>query len=390
MTAPEARVLDSTLRFELCRESDVPALMEFIGTEWRAGHILSRDEDLLRWQFAPELLHGRRASGPTVLLAWLDGTIVGMLGLTGFDLTVLGDRYPAIWLSHWFAAPAYRRYSVALRLLWAARDLGIDALVTLGANDVSTRLLTRLGLELIPSLPRWVGVFDVAGAVELVRAAGREVSLQDAEQLCRRHLVAPPEATALPGGFGAVGWSPSTAAAWNRFWGERLAPRLVGATRDDAYLQWRYVAHPRFAYQVRVARRDTDGAVEGLLVFRAEQVEGVASRVLRVVEFLATPAAEPCLVRSLLEAAREAGAAGADFYCSSAHAARALARAGFRREAADAPVPFPSRLQPLESGVYPMTTLVRLPGVWRPTLGRLMTEGCVYITKADGDQDRPN
>jgi len=37
-----------------------------------------------------------------------------------------------------------------------------------------------------------------------------------------------------------------------------------------------------------------------------------------------------------------------------------------------------------------MTTLVRLPGVWRPTLGRLITEGCVYITKADGDQDRPN
>ena len=390
MTAATEHVLDPALRFELCRESDIPALMEFIGTEWRAGHILSRDEELLRWQFAPELLRGRRAPGPTVLLARLDGAIVGMLGLTGFDLTVLGDRYPAIWLSHWFAAPAYRRYSVALRLLWAARDLGIEALVTLGANDVSARLLQRLGLELIPRLPRWVGVFDVPGAVELVRAADGGISAQDAEQLCRRHLVTPPETAAPSGAFRAVGWSAGTAAAWNRFWGERLAPRLVGATRDDAYLQWRYLAHPRFAYQVRFARRDADGAVEGLVVYRAEQVDGLASRVFRVVEFLATAAAEPCLVRSLLEATREAGAVGADFYCSSAHSARALTRAGFHREAADAPVPFPSRLQPLEAGLYPMTTLVRLPGVWRPRLERLVTEGRLYITKSDGDQDRPN
>src|SRR3989440_8856987 len=104
--------------------------MRFIGTEWRAGHIFSRDEQLLRWQFAPERLRGRQAPGPTVLLAWLDGVIVGMLGLTGFELNVVGDRCPAIWLSHWFAAPAHRRHNVALRLLWAARDLGFEAIAT--------------------------------------------------------------------------------------------------------------------------------------------------------------------------------------------------------------------------------------------------------------------
>ena len=51
------RALDSALRFALCGEQDVPALMRFIGTEWRAGHVFSRDERLLRWQFAQRTSH---------------------------------------------------------------------------------------------------------------------------------------------------------------------------------------------------------------------------------------------------------------------------------------------------------------------------------------------
>jgi len=88
-------------------------------------------------------------------------------------------------------------------------------------------------------------------------------------------------------------------------------------------------------------------------------------------------------------AGREAGAVAADFYCSSARAAQPLASAGFQREAADASIVFPARLQPLESGPYPMTTLVRLPGMWRGTLARLVADGRLYVTKSDGDQDRP-
>ena len=124
-------------------------------------------------------------------------------------------------------------------------------------------------------------------------------------------------------------------------------------------------------------------------MFRLEQVAGGTARLLRIVELLATAAAEPSLVRSVLAAGREAGCVAADFYCSSARAAQPLARAGFEREVADAAIVFPARLQPLESGHYPMTTLVRLPGVWRGTLARLVADGGLYITKSDGDQDRP-
>jgi len=390
MTALSQPIVDAAPRVEFCRDADVPALMRFIGSQWHPDHVLSRDETLLRWQFAPERLQGQRAPGPTVMLAWLEGEIIGMLGLTGFEFNALGERYPAMWLSQWFATPAHRRHNVALRLMWAARDLRLEAMATLGANTSSARLLARLGFELIPSLSRWVGVFDVPAAAELVCGANPTLGLPAAAALCRTHLVRPPTGAKAMGSLRAVDWSTDTAAAWDRCWNGVLARQIVAACRDAAYLNWRYVSHPRFEYQLRGAQRASDGAVEGIVVWRVERVRDRATWVLRIVEFLGTPAAEAVLARSVLEAGRDSGAAMGDFYCASARSAEVLVRAGFQR--APAPpggVVFPSRFQPLESQHFPMTTLVRLPGAWRGRMRELLDEGRLYITKSDGDQDRP-
>ena len=192
------------------------------------------------------------------------------------------------------------------------------------------------------------------------------------------------------GGLRVVEWSTDTAAAWDRCWSGVLARRFVGACRDAAYVTWRYVSHPRFEYQLRCAQRASDGTVEGIAVWRVERVRDRATWVLRIVEFLGSPAAEEVLAQSVLEGARDSGAALGDFYCASARAAEVLARIGFQRApAVPGDVVFPSRFQPLESQHFPMTTLVRLPGAWRGRMRELLDEGRLYITKSDGDQDRP-
>lgn len=393
MTAAREPSAGQALRVELCREADVPLLMQFIGAHWRAGHILSRDETLLRWQFAPALLRGQDALGPTVLLAWCDEAIVGMLGLTGFDFNMAGERLPAVWLSHWFSLPAHRGHNVALRLFWAARQQGFGAIATLGANEVATNVFTRLGFEVLPSLPRWVGVLDARASVELVRAADPATAADAAERLCHEHLVATNAVEERESGFRVVGWSAPSAAAWDLFWTSTLAPRLVGATRDAEYLHWRYVSHPRFEYQVRFAQASADGAVEGMMVCRVETVRGGTARVLRVVEFLASPAAAATLARSVVEVAGEAGVAFADFHCSSEQAAEPLQCLGFRRQTVNGCEPvFPCRLQPLERGFHPMIPLTQLPQRRHEngTLRELAGKGRLYITSSDCDQDRPN
>jgi len=110
-----------------------------------------------------------------------------------------------------------------------------------------------------------------------------------------------------------------------------------------------------------------------------------------VLEFLAVPPASTALARAIVETARNLGVAYADFYCSSASAAQALEDVGFKREELTEGLPaFPTRLQPLEKGHFPMTGLLRLPSGMRGRLATLMNEGRLYLTKSDGDQDRPN
>jgi hypothetical protein len=128
-----------------------------------------------------------------------------------------------------------------------------------------------------------------------------------------------------------------------------------------------------------------------MAVFRPEQVRDRSETVLRVVEFLATPPAATALAHAVLQAARQLGVAYADFYCSSAVAARGLEDVGFKLENTTEDQPaFPTRLQPLEKGRFAMTGLLRLPPGMRGQLNNLVRAGRLYVTKSDGDQDRPN
>jgi hypothetical protein len=385
-------VAHADIRIAACREADVPALMHFIDAHWRTGHVLGRDETLLRWQFDPTLVTGRRLQGPTVLLAWHREKIVGMLGLTGFEFNAEGHPMTGAWLSHWLAVPEYRSLTVGLRLLLAAQALGLEVLGTLGANEVSTKALSTMGWELIADLPRWIGVIDARQAAALIATSDTAVTPAVAERLCQRYRVAdrrpvPPAGEHID----VVPWTPELAEAWDRYWREQLAGTLVGTSRDAAYLRWRYAEHPRFRYEVRLARRRDDGSMIGIAVFRVEQVRERPERVLRVVEYLASPQAEAALAQAVVQAGRQQGAAFADFYCSAPRAARGLEGLGFKLARGEPGEPaFPCRLQPLEGGHFRMTGLLQLPPRLRGNVARLIDAGRLYVTKSDGDQDRPS
>jgi hypothetical protein len=279
-----------------------------------------------------------------------------------------------------------------MRLLLAVRALGLQVLGELGANHLTTKVLSTLGWERIPDVPRWIGVIDPHQAAALITASDAAVTPAVAERLCERHRVAdgmPVRRVAER--VDVVPWTPECAGAWDRYWREQLAGTLVGTRRDAAYLRWRYAEHPRFRYDLRLARRRVDGSVLGIAVFRVEQVRERPERVLRVVEFLASPEAEAALADAVTEAGRQQAVAFADFYCSSPRAARGLEGLGFKLARAEPRAPaFPCRLQPLEGGQFSMTGLLQLPPELRGNLARLMDDGRLYLTKSDGDQDRPS
>jgi len=69
-----------SVQIKCCSQDDVEELRRFIDNHWRRGHVLARDEVLLRWQFDHTRAKGKAFHGPSVLLAWEEDRIVGMLG----------------------------------------------------------------------------------------------------------------------------------------------------------------------------------------------------------------------------------------------------------------------------------------------------------------------
>jgi GNAT superfamily N-acetyltransferase len=335
----------------------LPELQSFIDSHWEAGHVLARDADLLRWQYRhPE---GERLL--SVLGARAGRELVGFLGVIQTPF-VWNERRPhGAWLAMWLATPEARGSGVGLALVVEAMRR-FDVLGAVGLNARTSRIFARLGFDVRPALPRWVAAVDPTA----LRALG--------------------PATVPPVRAGGLSprpleWSDTTLRDWDRCWTERVAPGFVGTARDSGFLRWRYVEHPSFDYVVRFAAGDGRDEVSALAVHRVEVVRDRSERVVRIVELLGDPVAAAGLVTAALDDAPDA--ALADFFCASPVFGSPLERLGFVR-AEQLSEPPPDRFQPLApaqgmNGAF-----------WRREGGGAAFAGApLYVTRADGDQDRP-
>jgi GNAT superfamily N-acetyltransferase len=376
-----------------CSEDDIGALRRFIDTHWQHGHVLAQDASLLRWQFDQTRTRANTLQGLSVLLAWQGDRIVGMLGLIYFDFNIRGIVSPGVWLSHWLAIPESRADGVGLKLLWAVHDLGYDAIFVLGVNSTARKVYSALGFELLPCMPRWIGVFDVGKTALLLGEASPGTKVTNLDDICAQYCVHMGRKASGDLNVDVVEWNESFVAAWDYFWAGEIAPTLLSPTKHSSYLKWRYIDHPTFKYEIRLALEAATRKVLGLAVFRVERIRERDERVLRVLEFLATPEAENALALSLIRFGQSHNTIFADFHCTSGRAARALELIGFRRHLpAENQAGFPARFQPLEPGHFEIGGAFWLSASLRRKLGpgQLLISNDFYITKSDGDQDRPN
>lgn len=345
------------LELRWCGVDEVPLLQELVDTYWRRGHVLARDEALLRWQYRIEG-DDKRLS---VLIARLDSRPVGFLGVIRTRFCWAGEEVRAGWLATWTVAPESRSTQAGLALVQRAID-SFDVVGCIGFNETAERIYRALGFEVRSPLPRYVRAVDPAA---LERLLGRG----DAALTATAHAPAPAAAVALD-------WSDAAAERWERTWREQIAEGFVGSARDAAFLRWRYVEHPVYRYVVRFA----EGAT-ALVVHRIESVLDREERVVRFVEALGDPKAAAELVALAL--AEEPRAALADFACATEADVEAFVRCGFVAEEALPERP-PDWFQPLACSPRGLALALRRAAGARPPHAH------VYATRADGDQDRPS
>ena len=173
-------------------------------------------------------------------------------------------------------------------------------------------------------------------------------------------------------------FEPGVDGLWDALWGSDGA----GTRRSAAFLNWRYADHPTFDYRLFQAA-DTQG-IAGFTVYRIESVQSLSMRIGRVVEFVCKAGGGAALLRAVVQDARTEGVALMDLFCSSSRVVQECGRQAWVPEEA-LPAPIPVLFQPPVSGRH---------GI--PFLGHFGKCGAAadinrwYVTKGDGDQDRPN
>jgi predicted N-acetyltransferase YhbS len=335
------------MRIEWFKRSRIPELQRFIEAEWRSGHALARDGELLAWQ------HRRREDPErlALLVAEDEGTLLGMLGFVEFDACVHDERMRGGWMTNWLVVPEARGRRLGLALVEAALEAEYELIGALAANSATEYILGRYGFS-VRGMHRWVRVFDVEALRGLL--AGRPVpdaawAAWGQTQRLSTESGSEPQTSTVP----VVG---------------------VAACRDAAFLQWRYAEHPVFRYEVL---RDSSG----FAAYRIEQVRDSAVSVMRIVDFVGGSE----LAAMVADAAGAAGVAFADFSCTSEPFGRPLESAGFARED-HLPLELPGRFQPLDFSDRPIISCF-----WAaPRLAVDFAAADVYVSRADSDLDRPS
>ena len=374
-----------------CQRAEIPALIGFIRDHWKRDHIFVKQPKFLRWHYDHRRFRYVPEGGLSFLLARDSGEVVGAIGLNEVGFNVFGEKGLSVWPSIWYARPDYRRHFIGARLWQQVVKLRYSAICMIGMNPSVRPFFNSLGYEMLVNTPRWCGVLDPARTEEFL-AENPDSSAAEVralvESIALKNVDSPRESSAIEG-LELFDWDDSAGDAWDASWNGTISPTMVGTDKTAEYISWRYQHHPIFQYRIRLAK--TAECTTGLIVTRLETPRGRSETILRVVELLGEPASLRVLVADELRRAREKSALFADFHCVSRRFAQPLEALGFQQlDAESTGALVPHHFQPLEFGRIPLTSAYHLAAEFRGRVPRLLACEDFHISRADGDQDRPN
>ncbi len=359
---------EASLVFVDCRTEDLAEFKEFVAHSYGPTYVLGVNDAYFEWQYAAG------SGAPYRLrLAKMAGKIVGCLGYIPVDVHIGCSQYQGSWLANWMVDPDYRHLGIGPLL---AREVtqDFDVTLALGANEEAHAVLKGLGWTDFSMLQRRVAVLDRSGAEQLTEENAIDWPVVS---YAGRLEQADPSLTV-------------TSVANCKIDAEQLWDRLRGADRTFAgtrrsvsYLNWRYSQHPQFSYRIIEIRRLN--VLLGLAVYRVEQARDLDVRVGRIVEFIAEPEVAEAVLQAIIRDAIAQDAVALDFFCACSLSEEIFQAYGFLPGEDSRAQQIPMLYQPIDRRRAGIRFLADL---------RKVSEAAHvqhwYVTKSDGDQDRPN
>src|SRR3989338_9345583 len=181
----------------------------------------------------------------------------------------------------------------------------------------------------------------------------------------------------------------------DRFWDEVSSRYPITVVRSSKYLNWRYNEHPFFDYKILHA---LDGdELRGYIVYRLEESTGsaITLRVGHILDLIAVKGIERDLIIETEKNLIDAGADLIDYHSTGLFHHNAFIGSGYHHGDEHPYTKIPLYFNPIDIGrgdqvKNKINFLVYLNGVPESEKEKMSDHNNWYLTKGDGDKDRPN
>lgn len=333
----------------------------FIAATHGENHAI-RNRPLFEWLF---LRNGNR-NVANLLVAYEDEKLISLLGYIPTTFRWGNEKVVGAWLAHWMTTTQHR-FGIGVLLMKKIIEM-FPVVAGQGASAMNQEIVAKMKFQFIEKIPKVVFIFKSA---ELSRTFG--ISLP-------------------PGNINAIDSceqpnkvSRITKEIFNPDW-TAYPSMKYGTLRDGAYLNSRFINFPFFRYHVFIEGPPIAPAI--CVVRIVDTKEGI--RVARILEFF-FPENESgrsdalLLIKKCLFFFKESDCDYSDFYCSSTGYIDFLNRSGFVEDEEGA---LPSLLDPIDrTRKFQNMELFVSADLKRRHPN---CENEFIVTRADGDQDRPN
>jgi len=347
--------------------ADWNTMHAFIAECYRKDHILCHKE-FFEWQF-----RANAQGDTTIISAWDDGQLIGILGYLPFKIFwgQMDNPQEGVWGLYWMVR---KQGPQGLGWLMMKRFQKMSSLLlTVNSSDMGGPFIQKLGWTRYSRVPRHIFVMDRARSSHMLSPGATQGDLEGFFLKLPVPVPSIERAAVLNQGNYNPDWT--------------LYSHLkFGTVRSLEYLKWRFMDHPVFDYQIILQGPAHRPCV---CIFRIEKAFGsYESNVGRIVDFYFPNDLKGIkegqeLFGAVLNSLKEAGCVYADFICSNKLCNEA-ARAWGGSEESEGRQVLPSRLAPIQHLLrHQNIAFVDLKNKIRPECSDL------YVTKSDIDGDGP-
>jgi len=330
---------------------DLAELGDFIKRNYRPDYVLL-NQDFFNYFFKNYL-----SSDYSFKVIKIKNKIKAMLGLMPYKMKYFDKTVKAVFLLNLMVDKDLRGAGLGPKLVVEAQE-ECDICYTLSYEKEMEPIYQKLGWTKIPDLKRFVKIFNFERTNKLALNKLDKENINNSLQIDRSFV------------FEKIAKFESEI---NQFW-QRVKERYpITIERTADYLNWRYARHPLLKYHIFLLKKK--GIIESFIVLRIEKGPGFEAG--RIIDFICSDQSQEQALLNLLEYCK--GLDFIDFFKAGDFYSKSLEKTGFVK--ADSSLPM--LLNPVDRSKKSINFIFK---------GKEKTQdiNAWYVTKGDGDQDRPN